>query len=167
MKIILWPNPILTAVCQPVAERDFGSLWLTTTTGDMIAAMQARHGIGLAGPQVGVARRLFVMERRVGRSIVACNPRLEVKETDTALMEEGCLSLPGLRAQVERPRWVRLFYQDVYGVEHSHVLLDLDARTCAHEVDHLDGRMFFVHLSRQMRREVLRKWETLKWKVKD
>jgi len=167
MKIILWPNPILTAVCRPIAEDEFSSPRLIITAKDMTTTMQERHGIGLAGPQVGFAHQLFVMERRVGAPLAVCNPRLEVKEHDTALMEEGCLSLPGIRAQVERPRWVRMFYLDVYGVAHESVLLDLDARTCQHEMDHLEGRLFFVHLSRQMRREVLRKWDDVRWKVKD
>jgi len=166
LKIILWPNPILTARCLPVAEAAFGKPWLIRLAEDMIATMQERHGVGLAGPQVGVARCVFVMERRVGAPLAVCNPRLEVKEHDTALMEEGCLSLPGIRAQVQRPRWVRMFYLDVYGVAHESVLLDLDARTCQHEMDHLEGRLFFVHLSRQMRREALRKWDDVRWKVK-
>ena len=114
-------------------------------------------GVGLAAPQVGVLHRLLVY--RVGpQGAVAAlvNPVLEWTSADTEAMEEGCLSLPHVLVDVERPIYVRVRAADEYG---EPVLIEasgLDARVIQHEIDHLDGVLILDRTSREQRKEAMR-----------
>src|SRR5262249_55469518 len=124
---------------------------------DMIETMYAAPGIGLAAPQVGEPRRLFVVDLSVGRDpqglIVAINPQLEAIE-GVQLEEEGCLSVPGFNATVVRPSKAVLRALDRHGSELRVEATGLLARAFQHELDHLDG-MVFVDRLRGIKRDLI------------
>ena len=133
-------EPTLRKVCRPVTDFDerLGQL-----LDDMAETMYAANGVGLAGPQVGILRRLFVMD--VGEGLIeAINPEIieqSGKQTDT----EGCLSFPNRWGQVTRPKKVKLKAQDRYGKWFIITATDLLARCICHENDHLNGVVFLDH----------------------
>ena len=127
---------------------DFGTD-LQTLIDDMIETMYAAPGVGLAAPQVGVALRLFVADASSGRStgdlLVLANPQI-VEQEGTQREEEGCLSLPGLTARVDRPARVVLTGLDREGTPVQLEGEGLQARVLHHELDHLDGSLFVDRL---------------------
>jgi peptide deformylase len=127
---------------------------------DMIAAMYAERGIGLAAPQIGVAGRAFVVDLSQGRDasalIVCINPTWVARE-GMQLEEEGCLSLPGFTATVARPARAVLQALDRRGETRTIEGTGLLARALQHEMDHLDGRLFVDRLRGISRAMILRK----------
>ena len=177
-----WNDPILSNVCEPIADSGFGSE-LETFGRDLLETMNAKNGIGLAAPQVGVANRVFAMafpDHQDREAIVVCNPELVLKGT-VVPGREGCLSLPGIYQQVYRASAAVLRYRLPDG---THAELDLaawDARVAQHEFDHLNGIMFFNYLdkredfvteehpapwgarmTKQMCKSVLREWDKVR-----
>ena len=150
-KIVTVGDPILTKVCRPVTKFDQK---LAILIEDMIETMHDANGVGLAGPQVGILRRVVVVDAG-DEDIELVNPEVvEVsEETQTGL--EGCLSLPGKYGIVTRPEVVRVRAQDRNGdffeVEDS----DLTARCFCHEIEHLDGHLFVEHTDHLMTEEEL------------
>ncbi len=140
LPIRLWPDPVLGQRAAPVAAFDAG---LRRLAADMLETMYAAPGRGLAGPQVGVLQRLFVMDTTwkdgERRPRVVVNPSLVDPSDETAVQQEGCLSLPGFTAGVERPVAVTLRWQDADGTAHEERLTGFDALCVQHEADHLDG----------------------------
>jgi peptide deformylase len=130
-------DPALRKVCRPVTEFN-ERLWQLLD--DMADTMYEAPGVGLAGPQVGVLRRLFVMD--VGDGLVeAINPEITaVSGTQTDV--EGCLSFPGRQGEVTRPKRVTFKAQDRFGKWFVMTGEDLKARCICHETDHLDGVVF-------------------------
>ena len=132
---------------------------------DMIETMYAAPGIGLAATQVGVPKRVFVIDLSVGRStgelIVLANPRF-VEREGTQLEEEGCLSAPGFNATVVRPQRVVVTGLDRNGNEQTIEGKDLLARAFQHEMDHLDGIVFIDRLRGIKRDMIVRKIQKLK-----
>ena len=183
LQIRFWDDPVLQEVCVPVEESEFGEE-LFFLGQQMIEAMQTDievnggrrilvKGIGLAAPQVGVAKRIFVMRLHDNSTIVAVNPEVEPYGTKVSHWE-GCLSLPEVEEQVIRYDHCVLSYQDALTGERLTVDLGVDVPQgqripkktydafCAmHEKDHLDGVMFFDRrrVSRQVNRSVERAWE--------
>lgn len=127
---------------------------------DMLPAMYEAEGIGLAAPQVGIQRRLFVYDLHEGdgpQTLV--NP--EIVETDgESTYSEGCLSVPGLTFDIVRPKQVHLVGRDLDGNEVSIEADDLQARLFQHELDHLDGVLLIDHLDKPERKAALREWRT-------
>lgn len=109
---------------------------------NMVKAMRKAHGIGLAAPQLGIAERIIVISPGGGKAIVMFNP--EIIESSEALDtgEEGCLSMPGLYGDVERPAEVTVKCLDKKGSEVTYEMDGLAARVVQHEIDHLDGVLF-------------------------
>jgi len=105
---------------------------------EMTALMIRENGIGLAAPQVGISRRLFVMAV-AGRYRSCFNPEVTEKSTVLVDFDEGCLSFPGDQCIIKRPDWIEVRYQDHAGTEINDVLYGLEARCFQHELDHLDG----------------------------
>ena len=134
-------DPMLRKVCRPVT--DFNErLWQLLD--DMAETMYAANGVGLAGPQVGILRRLFVMD--VGDGLIeAINPEI-VSEKGKQNGQEGCLSFPGKWGNVERPKRVKLKAQDRNGKWFFITGEDLLARCICHENDHLNGVVFLDHV---------------------
>ncbi|OFV94892.1 MAG: peptide deformylase [Acidobacteria bacterium RIFCSPLOWO2_12_FULL_54_10] len=127
---------------------------------EMFESMYAAQGVGLAAPQIGISKRVAVIDITSGKDpkskIVAINPEIiatEGKQTE----EEGCLSLPGFRSSVKRPEKVTIRAQDAKGHEFTMRGEGLLARALCHETDHLNGRLFIAHLSALKREFILRK----------
>lgn len=156
LPIRLYPDPILRQPAQPVERFDEG---LARLAADMVETMIQAPGIGLAAPQVGVSRRLAVVDLSVGKEegqlIYLVNPRL-LEPAGSGEDEEGCLSIPGFTEKVSRPERLRVEAQDLAGVPFGFEAEGLLARVINHEVDHLEGVLFVDHL-RGLRRERARR----------
>lgn len=135
-----------------------------TLVDEMIAAMYAERGIGLAAPQIGVGLRIFVLDLSLGRDAAAlkvCINPTWVARDGMQLEEEGCLSLPGFTATVARPASASVQALDRTGATHSIEGTGLLARALQHEMDHLDGTLFVDRLRGISRTMILRKIKKL------
>lgn len=158
-KIVRMGDPVLRTVARPVDEFD-GELreeisWMGQLMHDAL-------GVGLAAPQVGISHRLFVYRVEPDSPIVAViNPELEWTGNDTELGEEGCLSIPGIQVDVERPVHVRVGGLDANG-DVVHIEAEgLEARVIQHEMDHLDGVLILDRTSKDERKAAMRKLREL------
>ena len=156
---ILWaPDPILKTKCTPVAAVDDDVRRLMD---DMLETMYAAPGIGLAAPQVGVTKRVIVADVADKDSprdpIVLANPEIVWESEEVSVHEEGCLSLPEMYAEVERPAAVTIRYLDRDGVQQELEADGLLATCLQHEIDHIDGVLFVDHLSALKRNIILKK----------
>ena len=138
--ILIEGDPILRKKSRPVTE------WnerLKILAADMQETMKANSGVGLAAPQVGVLRRIFVMNlgTEEAEDIVAINPRI-IEQEGAEVGEEGCLSLPGLVGNVERPQRILLEAENLAGDTFRLELTGLGAVCACHEIDHLDGILY-------------------------
>ena len=111
------------------------------TLGDMLETMRAEYGVGIAGPQVGVMRRMFVAEPEPDRVYYMIDPVILEKE-GSQIGEEGCLSVPGLIGTVERPQKIKMQAKDLDGNLQTYEFEDFDARVMCHEYDHLEGILY-------------------------
>jgi peptide deformylase len=153
LAIRTYGDPVLRQVAQEVEEVDGRVAQLAE---EMIETMYAAPGVGLAAPQVGVRRRLFVWDTGDGRGPrVVVNPRI-VETSGTWTYEEGCLSVPGLFWPITRPKDVHLVGVGLDGEEISIEASELEARVFLHEVDHLDGVLLVERLDPDQRREAKR-----------
>jgi peptide deformylase len=148
-----WDDPVLTQRSTEIADINGAVATLADGMGD---TMHAVRGLGLAAPQVGVGRRLFVYQLGEDRPpLTIVNPVID--ETDGEWeYEEGCLSLPDLYFDIVRPRHVHLRGLDLDGNEVSIDASDLEARCLQHEMDHLDGRLLLELLDDRQRRRALK-----------
>jgi len=135
-------DPVLRQKAKPVGEI---TPEIRALVADMVDTMHDEVGIGLAAPQVGVSIRLLVMDAGKGTTRALVNPRI-VERRGSIVAEEGCLSLPGIFADVERSEWVRVEAIDADGAPVSLEARGLQARVIEHEVDHLDGVLFIDRL---------------------
>ncbi len=162
--ILLHPDPRLKKVAAPVADitddlRKLGD--------EMLEAMYAAPGIGLAAPQVGVLDRLIVVdcvkeEGEAPRPIVMFNPQVVASSDEQNTYEEGCLSLPDLFADVTRPKVVDVTWMDRDGNAQSETFDGLWATCVQHEIDHLEGKLFIDYLKPLRRQMFTRKMVKLK-----
>ncbi len=143
VKVIYIGNPLLRLVSKKIEVFDEK---LREFVEELSKAMYVEDGVGLAAPQVGVSKRIFVYDAGEGIRVVI-NPEFLWKSEETVQMEEGCLSIPGIYADLFRPSSVKLRYQDVEGNFHEEELSEYAARIVQHEADHLDGVLFVDHLS--------------------
>ena len=128
----------LRKVCRPV---DAITPHILTLLDDMIDTMRAADGVGLAAPQVGVLRRIVVIEVEPGQVIELINPKI-IAMAGEQEGSEGCLSLPGQFGMVKRPKYVTVRATDRHGKEFEMSGSDLLARAFCHELEHLDGKLF-------------------------
>jgi len=125
--------------------------------GRMAGLMHDAFGLGLAAPQLGLSQRLLVYRVGVDAPVIAlANPELEWSSKDEETMEEGCLSLPGIVVDVDRPVHVRVRALDEYGEERRVEASGLEARVILHEMDHLDGVLILDRTTREQRRNAMR-----------
>jgi peptide deformylase len=157
LDIRLLGDPILRQRAEEVEEIDDD---LRQLAEEMFETMYTEEGIGLAAPQVGVSKRLFVMDVREDEAEpqAVVNPVI-LEQSGSERGEEGCLSLPGLIGTVERPAQVVIEGLDLDGKPLRIEAADLLARCIQHEIDHLDGVLFIDHLSPIKRRMLLSKWK--------
>jgi peptide deformylase len=130
-------DPVLTKTCKEVKEVNEK---ITTLINDMLETMYEANGVGLAAPQVGILKRIVVMDVGDG-PIVMINPSI-LKATGSQTGDEGCLSLPGKAGQVTRPNYVKARFQDEEMKWQEVEGTELLARCICHELDHLDGHMY-------------------------
>jgi peptide deformylase len=155
LPILQWPDPRLTTVCDPVAA----GAEVETLIVDMFETMYAAPGRGLAAPQVGAMLRLFVMDagwKEGEMTPLAClNPRITDQAQDVSCGAEGCLSVPGVTADVTRATQITLAYTDLSGNACEVTLTGAAATIAQHELDHLDGVMHFDRLEGAARAALL------------
>lgn len=141
--VLVFPDPMLRENCAPAGYLPGPELH--GLAADLLATMYAAEGRGLAAPQIGVMRRLFVMDPgwKEGAStpIVMLDPEILAISGVQVLMHEQCLSIPDHPVEVSRPDWVEMGWYDLIGRYHRKVLTDMAARIAQHEADHLDGRL--------------------------
>lgn len=128
---------------------------------DMFETLDANPGIGLAAPQIGVNLRLFVIKLDDGIPRVFINPEITATSAERSMYEEGCLSIPGLWADVSRPKAVSVFAYDAKGRPFNLDAEGLLARCIQHEYDHLDGKLFIDRLSPHKREGAVRQYEKI------
>ena len=147
-------DPVLKSKATPVDRYDSS---LQKQVERMAGIMGDAIGVGLAAPQLGVSQRLLVY--RVGPDapvIALANPEIEWSSEDEEVLEEGCLSIPGVHVDVERPVHVRVAAKDEQGERRVVEASGLEARVIQHEIDHLDGVLILDRTSREQRREAMR-----------
>lgn len=165
LQILEAPDPRLRTISSPVEEIDDD---LQRLIEDMLETMYDAPGIGLAAIQVGVPKRLLVMDLQepesdaedspaIKKPLVFINPRILEGSDEVSVYNEGCLSVPEQFAEVERPASVRASWMDRDGRIHEETLVGLLATCLQHEMDHLEGILFIDHLSRLKRDMVLKK----------
>lgn len=157
LPFLIWPDPRLRQPAAPVGAvtDDIRAIW-----DQMLAAMYAMPGVGLAAPQIGVMLQLAVVDAQdngVRAPLRMANPQIIAAATTLRDYEEGSPNLPGLWAKVQRPDRVTLRYLDETGAQVDRALSGLWAISAQHQVDHLQGRMFFDRLGPVKRRMLLDK----------
>ncbi len=159
LPIILFPDPILRKTALPVERIDADTVRLAA---DMLETMYRAPGVGLAAPQVGVSRRVFVMDaardQEPPQPRIFLNPEIVGLGDETRVYEEGCLSIPEMFAEVERPAAVVVRYLSPQGEMKEERLEGHGATVAQHEIDHLNGVLFIDHLSRLKRDVLVRKF---------
>ena len=155
--IVLYGEPVLESRAEPVTE--FDTPEMHKLIDDMFESMYTAKGVGLAAPQIGIRKRMAVIDLSVGedpkQKIVLLNPEIIHRE-GTQTGEEGCLSIPGFREQVTRAKTVRVRAQNVKGEPFEMTGEELLARAFSHEIDHLNGRLYISHVS-ALKRDLIRR----------
>ncbi|MEA2346400.1 MAG: peptide deformylase [Thermoleophilaceae bacterium] len=147
-------DPILKSRATPVDRFDESTL---AQVQRMAGLMDDAMGVGLAAPQLGISQRLLVYRVGPDAPVVAlANPEIEWASSDAETMEEGCLSIPGIHVDVERPLHVRVKARDEHGDERTVEASGLEARVIQHEMDHLDGVLMLDRAPRNQRKEAMR-----------
>jgi peptide deformylase len=162
--IVYMGDPVLRTPAEPVERFDAE---LRALVEDMFETMYHAEGVGLAAPQVGVSRRVLVVDVRDEESgqrdrYALVNPEIVAVSRETDRASEGCLSIPGLEEVVERPWSVEVRGFDPEGGEVTIEADDLLARALQHEIDHLDGVLFLDRVSALKRRMLVKKWRKLR-----
>jgi peptide deformylase len=147
-------DPVLRTKARPIDRFDDA---LRDEVARMGELMDDAIGVGLAATQVGVVHRLLVYRvQQNGQLAALINPEVEWKSRDSEAMEEGCLSLPGVLVEVDRPLYVRVRAQNEFGEPIMIEASGLEARVIQHEIDHLDGVLILDRTSRDQRKEAMR-----------
>jgi peptide deformylase len=157
--IITLPDPLLRKASAPVERVDDE---LRALADDMLETMYAAPGVGLAAVQVGILRRLIVLDtagkEEEPNPLVLINPEILTLGSEMRLHEEGCLSIPDVRVEIERPGSLRVRYLDRDGNPQELEAEGLLATAIQHEIDHLNGRLIIDFLSRLKRDIIVRKF---------
>ena len=160
--IVKFGDPVLERAGEEVTE--FDTPELHKFLDDMFESMYAHKGVGLAAPQIGVSRKIAVIDVSNGEKpedkLVLINPTI-VKIDGKQEGEEGCLSIPGFREQVRRGRSVTVRARNARGEEFEQTAEDLLARAFLHETDHLNGKLFITRISALKRELIQRKIKKL------
>lgn len=160
LDLVLYPDDPLTKKSAPYAESEIGPE-LAQLAEDMLETMHTYSGVGLAGPQVGIAKRIFVLCEPDGDPMCFINPEiLEMEGCEQA--EEGCLSIPQVYGNVPRATRIRVRALNQRGKPQEFEAFDFLARIIQHEYDHLEGIVFPDRLDIISRQEKLQEWETVR-----
>jgi len=160
-RCIPWPDPRLRTPAAPVAEitDEIRGLWA-----DMVDTMDAMPGVGLAAPQIGIALRLAVVDasEKRGQAILMANPEILHASIELREHDEASPNLPGVSAVIKRPRAATVRFLNADGHIEDRDLVGLWATSMQHQIDHLNGRMYFDNLSKMKRDMLLRRARKLK-----
>ena len=156
MKIVVSPNPVLNQVAEPCL---IGDKSLKRLAKDMTKAMYAAGGVGLAAPQLGVSKRIIVVDCSEddygNEALVLVNPVIEETWGEEVTAGEGCLSCPGVNIPITRKPWVRVRYFDLDGEEWEIESDGLLGRCLQHEIDHLNGITLFESVAPELKLKAL------------
>ncbi len=156
--IVIEPDPILRKKSHAIEEANDD---LRKLLDDMLETMYEAPGIGLAAVQIGILKRIIVIDISKDKEkkdpLFLINPEITFKSKNTSVYEEGCLSLPGHFAEIERPAECHLNYIDYYGKQKSLQAKGILATCVQHEIDHLDGVLFIDYLSKLKKDMILKK----------
>lgn len=150
-QIVHYPNLILEVPCKEIT--DFGS-FLYELLDDMCKIMNENKGIGIAANQCGESLKAIVILSTHNYTIELINPVI-LEQDGNIMINEGCLSVPGQYLEIVRPEQITVEYQNRNGEKNKGVFVGIEARIILHEIDHLNGIMFFSKVNRQMRKKVL------------
>ena len=163
MQIIVAPDSRLNQISKKVETIDHS---IITTLDQMLECMYQNNGIGLAAPQVGILKRLVVIDCSDNKAIKAplklINPEIIKLSKNISEFEEGCLSLPNQFAKVTRPSEIILKYKSIEGLSCENKFSGLEATCIQHEIDHLDGKLFVDHISKLKKNLIIKKLKKLK-----
>ncbi len=155
-RCLAWPDPRLRRPAEAISEitEDIHALWQ-----DMIDTMEAMPGVGLAAPQIGKMLRLAVIDASEARGQALCmaNPQVLHASVELRSHEEASPNLPGVSAKIKRPRAITARFLDSQGALQTKDFVGLWATSLQHQIDHLNGKMYFDHLSKTRRDMLLRK----------
>lgn len=160
--ILIHPDPRLKKPCEPIAAV---TPELAQLASDMLETMYEAPGIGLAAPQIGVMKRIIVMDcikDGLPEPMVLLNPEVVWSSEDLNSYEEGCLSIPDQYAEVKRPASVKVTWMDLDGIAQERQFEGLWATCVQHEIDHINGKLFIDYLGPLKRQMITRKMEKLK-----
>jgi peptide deformylase len=156
----MWPDRRLAETCAPITDI---TPEIEQLAAEMLETMYAAPGRGLAGPQVGAMQRIFVMDVgwKEGKSdpIICLNPMLQEVSEERATNSEGCLSIPGISADISRPAQVQMVWTGLNGGRYVQSFEGFAAACAQHELDHLDGIVTFDHLGADHRAALIAEYE--------
>jgi peptide deformylase len=159
LPIITIPDPLLRKKAAPIERVDAALLKLAE---NMLATMYDAPGIGLAAPQVGILRRLIVMDpsrdEEAKQPLIMVNPVILERGSEMRTHEEGCLSIPDVTAEIERPAMTRVGFIDTEGKSQEQALEGIWSTLVQHEIDHLNGVLFIDYMSRLKRDMIVKKF---------
>jgi len=157
MDLILYPNEILNTQCMSVEVFDDS---IKTLVDSMAVTMYVERGVGIAAPQVGIARNILLIDPssgdRSGDFKTLINPKILWASKETVRLSEGCLSIPGVIASLQRPEWIEVEYQDVLGNFHVDRCGGWVSRIIQHELDHLRGVLMLDRIETASRSVLMR-----------
>ncbi len=158
LPLVFYPDVRLAQPCAAVEGEN-----LSGVIANMFDTMYAAPGRGLAGPQVGVMKRIFVMDctwKEGAKTPMAfLDPEILAASAEKDTLDEGCLSIPGLMVPVVRPTEITVRWKDAHGTVQEQSFDGFEARCIQHEMDHLDGRVTLDHLSEAARADILKGYE--------
>jgi peptide deformylase len=160
LPIITLPDPLLRKASAPIERIDAD---VRKVAADMLETMYAAPGVGLAAVQVGVPRRLIVLDTAKDEAppqpLALVNPEIVTLGSETRQHEEGCLSIPDVRVDIERPNTLTVRYLDLDGKPQEMAAKGLLATAIQHEIDHLNGKLIIDFLSRLKRDIIVRRFK--------
>ncbi len=161
--ILIHPDPRLKRICTPIADT-FADV--KNLAEDLLETMYDAPGIGLAAPQIGILKRIFVMDCSYKEAepdpMIFVNPEIIWASTDCRKYEEGCLSIPDIFVELERPYSVTVQHYDLEGKIRKITLEGLESICAQHEIDHLNGKLFIDYLGPIKRGLITKKMKKLK-----
>jgi len=161
LPILKWPDPRLAEICAPVETI---TPEIETLARDILETMYAAPGRGLAGPQVGIMQRMFVLDTgwKEGRPdpIVCINPMLQEVSEERVTNREACLSIVGVDAEISRPAQVQMVWTGLNGGRYVQSFEGVAAACAQHELDHLDGVVIFDHMNAEDRAALIAAYQS-------
>jgi peptide deformylase len=162
MRLVTYPDERLKKTCMPVTCFDSS---LNVLIQNMLKTMHLKRGVGLAAPQIGVNKRILVMDSSAGSDHkeinVLINPKITWSSPEVEIFTEGCLSIPGAMIDIIRPAAVEIEYQDYTGKNHNCTFTGFKARIAQHEIDHLEGVLMLDRISHDEHRVVYNKFQKM------